>query len=260
MRDPSRFAWPDGIRAAVTLTFDEPDTYTYYCTRWCGADHWRMRGTITVIGDEPVFVESPAPPLYLQLGIDLDAPHELHDLDLEGQPSAESSAALGLILPSEFLTPDYYWSHSPHQVWTDLRAAPFTDDLSDSQVWDLVAWVWQQHTSPTRLAEGAALYQRDCAACHGIDGAGDGIFGADENSGNGTPHETGFDGHSVEAPTNFQDQNHMLSASPVLLQGKIIRGGMGTGMTSWGLIYTDEQTWALVDYLWTFIFNYSFEE
>jgi mono/diheme cytochrome c family protein len=60
----------------------------------------------------------------------------------------------------------------------------------------------------------------------------------------------------MEAPTNFQDQGHMLSASPALLQGKIIRGGMGTGMPSWGLIYTEAQTWAIVDYLWTFIFIY----
>jgi len=47
----------------------------------------------------------------------------------------------------------------------------------------------------------------------------------------------------------------MLTASPALLQGKIIRGGMGTGMPSWGLIYTEEQTWNLVDYLWTFQFQ-----
>jgi mono/diheme cytochrome c family protein len=47
----------------------------------------------------------------------------------------------------------------------------------------------------------------------------------------------------------------MLSASPALLQGKIIRGGMGTGMPSWGAIFTEDQTWALVAYLWTFQFN-----
>jgi hypothetical protein len=40
----------------------------------------------------------------------------------------------------------------------------------------------------------------------------------------------------------------MLGASPALLQGKIIRGGMGTGMPYWGPIFTEAQTWALVDY------------
>jgi mono/diheme cytochrome c family protein len=47
----------------------------------------------------------------------------------------------------------------------------------------------------------------------------------------------------------------MLSASPAHLQGKIIRGGMGTGMPYWGPILTEDQTWALVAYLLTFQFE-----
>jgi len=39
------------------------------------------------------------------------------------------------------------------------------------------------------------------------------------------------------------------------LQGKIIRGGMGTGMPSWGPIFTDDQTWQIIAYLWTYQFN-----
>src|SRR5574342_1102108 len=34
----------------ITLTFDRPGIYTFYCTRWCGLNHWRMRGTIEVSG------------------------------------------------------------------------------------------------------------------------------------------------------------------------------------------------------------------
>jgi plastocyanin len=208
----------------VTLTFDEPGTYTFYCTRWCGADHWRMRGTITVVGDDPLTLDSPEPPFYLQLGIDLDAPHELHDFDLEGQPSAENGAVFGETLPSEFLAQDYYRSHSPYQTWYDLRSVPFTTDLSDPQVWDLVAWIWQQNTSPAKLAKGQGLYQRDCAACHGVLGSGDGIFGAEKTTESSEYPEMGSEGHSLEEPTNFQDVNIMLAASPALLQGKIIRG------------------------------------
>jgi len=241
----------------VTLTFDQPGTYTFYCTRWCGEDHWRMRGTITVSGDEPAGIESASQPLYLQLEIDLDAPHELHDLDLGRKPSAKRGAALGLVLPAETQTRDYYDAHSPYQAWEELRPDPITTGLSDSQVWDLVAWTWQQNTSPTKITEGEALYQRDCASCHGVTGAGDGIFGTQKTTEDSDHSGMGPDGHSLEVPANFQEYDHMLPASPALLQGKIIRGGMGTGMPSWGLIYTPEQTWALVDYLWTFIFNYS---
>jgi mono/diheme cytochrome c family protein len=48
----------------------------------------------------------------------------------------------------------------------------------------------------------------------------------------------------------------MLAASPALLQGKILRGGMGTGMPSWGAIFTAEQAWSLVAYIYSFQFMY----
>jgi mono/diheme cytochrome c family protein len=62
-------------------------------------------------------------------------------------------------------------------------------------------------------------------------------------------------GEHTQRPINFTDPSSMLSASPAHLQGKIIRGGMGTGMPSWGAIFTEDQTWALISYLWTFQFS-----
>ena len=47
----------------------------------------------------------------------------------------------------------------------------------------------------------------------------------------------------------------MLSAPDALLQGKILRGGMGTGMPEFGSLYTDEELWAMVSYLRTFLFT-----
>ena len=64
-----------GKVADVTLLFQKPGSYTFYCTRWCGINHWRMRGTIEVSGDESLPVAA-TPPLYVKLGIDLDAPHQ----------------------------------------------------------------------------------------------------------------------------------------------------------------------------------------
>jgi mono/diheme cytochrome c family protein len=52
----------------------------------------------------------------------------------------------------------------------------------------------------------------------------------------------------------------MLGASPALLQGKILRGGMGTGMPMWGSIFTEEEIEALVAYLYTFQFEYPVPE
>jgi len=46
----------------------------------------------------------------------------------------------------------------------------------------------------------------------------------------------------------------MLGASSALLYGKIARGGMGSGMPNWGTVFSEEQIWSLVDYLWRFQF------
>jgi heme/copper-type cytochrome/quinol oxidase subunit 2 len=63
-----------GEMTDYTVTFDKAGTYTFYCTRWCGPNHWRMRGTITVTGET---TEQPVtPPMYAQLGLDIDAARE----------------------------------------------------------------------------------------------------------------------------------------------------------------------------------------
>ena len=41
-----------GEMTEVTLTFDKPGKYVFYCTRWCSVNHWRMRGTIEVTGPD----------------------------------------------------------------------------------------------------------------------------------------------------------------------------------------------------------------
>lgn len=37
-----------GEYAEATLTFDKPGEYTFFCNRWCGSSHTRMRGIIVV--------------------------------------------------------------------------------------------------------------------------------------------------------------------------------------------------------------------
>lgn len=238
-----------GKPVETTLQFDEPGKYTYYCTRWCGPDHWRMRGTIEVTGDANIQIGIPEQPLYLSLGLDIDAHHEARILP-QKRPSAVRGAALGLDLPEKYLAMDYFRLHSPEQVWNDLRRELLTQDLDDQQVWDLVALIWQLHSSPGDTERSKQLYARDCAACHGEGGGGDGVFAHSL----GADTETG-ELHAITTPANFTDAAHMLGASPALLHGKIVRGGMGTGMPYWGPIYTDEQVWVLVARLYEFQFE-----
>ncbi len=249
-----------GEIAEVTLLFDQPGTYTFYCDRWCGPNHWRMRGTIEVAPatNQPAAPTSPtadaavplARPLFVTLGIDLDAPHPA-DVLPEQKPSAVRGAAMGVAIPAEYLTREYYRAHSPVALWHTLRAETVTQGLTDQQVWDLVALVWQSNAAPEARQAASRGYAQNCAACHGETGQGNGVLAPTP-----APMSTEMGSGSKKA-VDFTDAQQMLGASPALLQGKVIRGGMGTGMPSWGPILTEAQSWDYVDYLWTFQFEYA---
>ncbi|MGE5250260.1 MAG: c-type cytochrome [Bacteroidota bacterium] len=237
----------------VTLTFSKPGTYTFYCTRWCGLNHWRMRGTIEVFGEAPAAAGAPAQPLYVRLGIDIDVPHPARATPSTPPSASEGARLAGTLGPGldRFLGPDYYRSHSPAWVYSELGRTR----LTDPQKWDLVAYIWRSNTGPEALQEGRSLFQQNCAACHGEAGGGNGVFAGAV----ATAQANTIDGASAmssQGPADFTDPLRMLGASPALLQGKILRGGMGTGMPMWGTIFTDQQTWNLVAYLYSLQFDY----
>lgn len=253
----------------VTLTFDKPGRYTFYCTRWCSVNHWRMRGVIEVTGPEPPAEETASPPLYVTLGLDIDAEHRT-EIVPERTPSARRGEALQVSIPGEAAAREYYRSHSPVELWQALRNDPRLARLSDQDLWDLAAFAWSRWTDPEALEEGEALYRANCAACHGSSGGGDGVFAVHpagqsdehrESDPNPEPDDrrppdpSEMTGEMIQAPTDFTDPEHSLAVSPAHWQGKILRGGMGTGMPAWGPIFTEDQTWALVAYLWSFLFD-----
>jgi cytochrome c oxidase subunit 2 len=244
-----------GKTVETWLTFDQPGKYTYYCTRWCGPNHWRMRGTIDVLpaaGYPTPRAVKETPPLYVSLGLDIDAPHPAQ-VTPQAKPSAARGAALDFDMPPAYLSQTFYRTHSPAQAREILRGDPSTQALSDAQVWDLVAWIWSFNMSPKALETGRALYAQNCAACHGENGAGDGVYAAGMASKAASIHsEMGADGHSLKAPANFTDAANMIGASPALIYGKIVRGGMGSGMPYWGPIFSEDQIWSLVDTLYAY--------
>jgi mono/diheme cytochrome c family protein/plastocyanin len=241
--DPAVDVLP-GQMTDLTLTFDKPGTYTYYCTRWCGPNHWRMRGKIEVYGDIVGASLIGTTPLYMNLNLDIDAAHPAA-LTPVGIPDAQRGSKFAILLPTGYLTPDYYRSHSPTQAFEDLRVDPNLVSLKDTELWDLVAYIWQSNSTPEGMVEGQRLFTQNCAACHGETGGGNGVFSGNINALAG------------KTPVNFSDPAGMLGAAPALLQGKMLRGGMGTGMPSWGPILTDQQTWDIISYLYTFQFKLS---
>lgn len=242
-----------GEMTDVTLVFDKPGKYTFYCTRWCSVNHWRMRGVIEVTGPQspPEVVK---PPLYVTLGLDIDAEHHAEVIPAQ-MPSAQRGAQLNQSVPAAYASREYYLSHSPLELWQALRAEAAFKELSDQELWDLVAWVWQSNATSQERQIGEQLYSANCSACHGEKGAGDGVFAGELAQPAGENHTDMQTGQMTTKPADFTDPNHMLSTSPAHMQGKIIRGGMGTGMPYWGPILTEDQTWALVAYLWTFQFE-----
>jgi mono/diheme cytochrome c family protein/plastocyanin len=271
--------WPvvqvePGKFSETELLFERPGKYTFYCTRWCGADHWRMRGTIQVNGTG----EAPETEklLYLELGLDLDAQHPAAVVP-SGRPSAERGRQAMAALPERYSTFEYYAAHSPAEAFLSLRDDPALTALPEKTLWDLTAALWAENAAPEAIEAGRELYAQNCAACHGETGKGDGVMarhmagkptagaqpaarpedGHSESASGGHPEgeSSPVSGHELVNPADFTDPVAMLGASPALLQGKILRGGMGTGMPYWGPVFTEEQTWALVAYLWTFVFD-----
>jgi mono/diheme cytochrome c family protein len=174
------------------------------------------------------------------------------------QPSAVRAEKLAVNLDlSKFTEPGNYRANSPYQVFEALAETK----LSDVERWDLVAYVWQAKTTPAALANGRELYAQNCAACHGESGGGDGVF-ADDLAAAGEASMTSMGGSmamAMQAPADLSEAEHILGASPALLEGKILRGGMGTGMPMWGSVLTQEQIWDMVAYLYSFQFEYESE-
>jgi mono/diheme cytochrome c family protein/plastocyanin len=242
-----------GEPVEITVTFDRPGAYTYYTTTPSSLNFWRIRGTIEVLGNHPIpTVELP---LYVRLGLNLDENHEEESgdhLQLTRQPLASRGKVFAGQIPASYLAYDYYTVHSPMETFEELSSESVFQSKSDEDIWDAVAYIWSQNTSSVALDDGQRLYKTNCAACHGETGTGDGQF-ADEMR---AIAEKNKDEHGIQAPTDFTDAKHLLEAKPAIVQGLILRGGMGTGMPMWGTIFTDEQTWDLVAYLYSFQFEY----
>ncbi len=69
------------------------------------------------------------------------------------------------------------------------------------------------------------------------------------------PAQSAGAGAGTKRPANLADPSTLLGASPALLEGKILRGGMGTGMPYWGPIFTAGQIDALAMTLYSFHFD-----
>jgi mono/diheme cytochrome c family protein len=112
------------------------------------------------------------------------------------------------------------------------RYMPPFQSLSEGQRWDVIAYVLSMSTTADRTSAGETLYQENCAACHGPEGAGDG------------PQAAGLS----SAVTNFSDQQTMSQRSTDDLY-QAIKNGSGQAMPAFADQLTDDEIWNLADYL-----------
>jgi plastocyanin/mono/diheme cytochrome c family protein len=248
-----------GEVGVLELTFAEPGRYTYYCNTWCSPNHWRMRGMIVVYDPEDpdalITVDSGDQVLddLISRGVDIDAPHEAAAIPTNRPSAARGKTVtdrMGADVPPALASQDSRRRMRPVDAWSLLVDL----GLSEDDAWDVVALLWlgEDNTGAGPAVEAARLYEKNCAACHGEEGDGEGP-GADALASHGVGHADGMVGH--REPTVFSDPRTMLGGTSGIYYAKIRRGGMGTGMPAFGQLFTPDETWRLVNLLWTFVFD-----
>ena len=146
-------------------------------------------------------------------------------------PVADAVLLATLDVPENLRAPEWRRTHALADAIAELAAANPTRQVGD--VTAAAAALWLENRGDGATAAIGDLYAKNCAACHGARGAGDGPAAID----------------AATTPAAFTVATLAERRSDVLY-AKIRRGGMGTGMPNFGTLFTPEETWSLVDYLW----------
>lgn len=111
----------------------------------------------------------------------------------------------------------------------------FQDRLTSDERWDVVFYIWRFSTTPEALALGQQVYTTSCAACHGTDGIGVVLGAADF---------TDLRLVDDRAPRDFY---------------QAVTQGIGS-MPAWQGRLSQDERWAVIDYLRTFSYDPSFTD
>ena len=106
--------------------------------------------------------------------------------------------------------------------------------LRSMDMWDVLYYSWTFATSSEEVAQGKTLFAAHCVSCHGEAGDGSGLPGA----------------------ASFTDQAFMSNENPLEFFKAIANGVEGTAMPPWGSRFSEDGIWALVNFVWTFAYDY----
>jgi mono/diheme cytochrome c family protein len=112
----------------------------------------------------------------------------------------------------------------------DRLMPPWGGQLSDDQIWDVVAYAQTFATPPDDIAAGKSIYEANCATCHANDG-------------------------TAVAPgaPNFADAAAMATQSPQAMFDVVSQGQ--SDMPAFASQLSEQERWQVVDYLRTFSYQ-----
>ena len=154
-----------------------------------------------------------------------------------GQGDGPSAAGIPNPLP-DFSAPENARQYVPAENFDVIKNGrmenmmpPWSERLSDAEIWDAAAQVWRLGTSYENIDAGEAIYQEQCASCHGENGRGDGPDASPDL-------------------LDFTNLDEMAQRSQANLQANF----QANGDPHAGLSLTDEELWQALDYIRTFSF------
>lgn len=106
----------------------------------------------------------------------------------------------------------------------------FQDTLTSDERWDVVFYVWRFSTTGETIALGRQIYGANCSACHGETGVGE-VLGA----------------------SDFTDPRQVYDRAPRDFY-LVVTQGLGS-MPAWQGRLSQEERWAVIDYVRTFSYN-----
>jgi mono/diheme cytochrome c family protein len=128
-------------------------------------------------------------------------------------------------------------------AWTGCSTKPPADRAGGTPAFLDTVVAPRPAASTGTLAKGKALYEENCAHCHGADGRGNGY---------GAPFQVPPPRDFTTAQFKFRTTASGTLPSDDDLFRTISRGANGTGMPPWQYLLTADDRWALVDYVKTF--------
>jgi len=140
-------------------------------------------------------------------------------------------------------------------------AASFGVNLTDEERWHVIFHEWTYQSTPAEIRRGKRLYETKligvegtaltCAACHGTAGNGRGPRGAQLS-------RELWHWARGQGPGIFTDINLMAQRKPTELYQAIV-DGRGR-MPAYRGKLADDEIWAVVNYLYTFVYDYPWGE